>query len=289
MPPFRPDRRLGFLIVTASTLAWSTAGLFIRLIDLDTASVLVWRGIFATMGLVAVLVATQGLQGLKGFARLGRTGWLYTLISTAGMFLYIGALTNTSIAHVSVIYAAVPFLAAGLGWAMLGERPPASALLASAAALAGAVVMVGFGHDGTLVGDLMAFGMTVGMALLIVIGRRSPDIPTLPAGALSGVIAAAVALPFAGTLHPTGEQIALLAAFGLVNSAIGFSLFLIGSRHLPPVETALLGALEAPVAPLWVWLMFDETPAPATLIGGGIVMAAVIFHILRENAARPPA
>ncbi|QYZ70175.1 DMT family transporter [Neotabrizicola shimadae] len=288
MPAFRPDRRLGFLIVTASTLAWSTAGLFIRFIDLDTASVLVWRGVFATLGLLAVLLATQGLAGFKGFARLGRTGWLYTFISTAGMFLYIGALTNTSIAHVSVIYAAVPFLAAGLGWLMLGERPPASALLACAAALAGAVIMVGFGHDGTLLGDLMALGMTIGMAFLIVIGRRSPDIPTLPAGALSGVIAAVVALPFATTLHPTGEQIMLLAAFGLVNSAIGFSLFLIGSRHLPPVETALLGALEAPVAPLWVWLVFNETPAPATLIGGTVVMAAVIAHILAENRRPAP-
>ena len=84
------------------------------------------------------------------------------------------------------------------------------------------------------------------------------------------------------------DQIALLAAFGLVNSAIGFSLFLIGSRHLPPVETALLGALEAPVAPLWVWLVFNETPAPATLIGGTMVMAAVVAHILAETRRPAP-
>lgn len=288
MPAFRPDRRAGFLIVTASTLAWSTAGLFIRLIDLDTATVLVWRGLFAALGLTAVLVATQGWQGFGGFRRLGLAGWLYTAISTVSVFLYIGALVATSIAHVVVIYAAVPFLAAFLGWLMIGERPARSAVLASLAALAGAVVMVGFGSDGTLVGDLMALGMTVGMALLIVIGRRSPQIPTLPAGILSSLIASALALPFAAVPLPEPGQIAWLAAFGLVNSAIGFSLFLIGSRHLPPVETALIGALEAPVAPLWVWLAFAETPSTATLIGGTVVMAAVVFHILRDRATKPP-
>ena len=48
------------------------------------------------------------------------------------------------------------------------------------------------------------------------------------------------------------------------------------------VETALIGALEAPIAPVWVWLMFDETPGPATLLGGLIVFAAVFWHILRS-------
>jgi len=288
MPPFRPDRRLGFLIVTASTLAWSTAGLFVRLIDLDTASILVWRSLFAALGLTAVLVATQGRQGLDGFLRLGRNGWLYATISTVSVFLYIGALGNTSVAHVVVIYAAVPFMAAGLGWLMIGERPPGSALLASLAALAGAIVMVGFGTDGAMAGDLMALGMTLGMALMMVIARRSPEIPTLPAGILSSLAAAALALPFAAVPLPEPGQIAWLAAFGLVNSAIGFSLFLIGSRHLPPVETALIGAMEAPVAPLWVWLAFGETPAPATLIGGAVVIAAVIAHILAENHRAAP-
>lgn len=289
MPAFRPDRRAGFLIVTASTLAWSTAGLFIRLIDVDTATVLVWRSLFGALGLAVVLVLTQGWRGLGGFGRLGRAGWLYTGISTASLFLYIGSLGATSVAHVVVIYAAVPFLAAGLGWWMIGERPARSAVLASLAALAGAVVMVGFGADGTLSGDLMAFGMTVGMALLIVIGRRSPEIPTLPAGILSSLLAAALALPFAAVPLPEPGQIAWLAAFGLVNSTIGFSLFLIGSRHLPPVETALLGALEAPVAPLWVWLAIGETPSAATLIGGAVVLAAVVFHIFAENRRASPA
>ena len=129
--------------------------------------------------------------------------------------------------------------------------------------------MVGLGHDGTLAGDLMALGMTLGMALLIVIGGRSPEFPPCPPAscrASSPRPSRPALRGRAATRRPTRSR--WLAVFGLVNSAIGFSLFLIGSRHLPPVETAPLGALEAPVAPLWVWLAFNETPSVATLIGG---------------------
>lgn len=286
--PFRPDRCTGLVVVTASTLAWSTAGLFTRILDLDAASMLVWRGLFSALGLLAIGLVFSGRESLRDFARIGRMGWLYAAVSALGMLCFIGALARTSVAHVSVIYAAVPFLAAGLGWLLLRERPSASALVASAAALGGAGLTAGFGHDGTIPGDLMALGMTGAMALMMVVGRMAPGIPTIPAACLSGLISAAAALPFAAVPLPGTTDLLWLAAFGLVNSALGLSLFLIGSRHLPPVETALLGAIEAPVAPLWVWLAFNETPAPATVMGGTVVMAAVVAHILAENRHPAP-
>jgi drug/metabolite transporter (DMT)-like permease len=81
---------------------------------------------------------------------------------------------------------------------------------------------------------------------------------------------------------PPADTICILATFGLSNALLGFALFILGSRRIPAVETALIGALEAPIAPVWVWLMFDETPGPATLLGGLIVFAAVFWHILRS-------
>ena len=66
--------------------------------------------------------------------------------------------------------------------------------------------------------------------------------------------------------------------FGALGLGV-LSLFIAGAKRLPPVDTALIGALDAPLAPVWVWLVFAETPAMATLIGGGIVFAAVLAHI----------
>ena len=136
-------------------------------------------------------------------------------------------------------------------------------------------------------GDALALGMTLAMALMMVLARRYPDIPTLPAACASAFLSAAVAWPFSGAFDITSGQLVWLAAFGLVNSAIGLALFTLGARLLPPIETALIGALDAPLAPLWVWLIFAETPGTATLIGGGIVFTVVTAHIRRE-ARRPP-
>ncbi|NBZ88324.1 DMT family transporter [Stagnihabitans tardus] len=275
------DQGLGLVLVAVSTLAWSTAGLFTRAISEDLFTTLVWRGLFGTAGLLAVLLWRDGVKGLRDFGRLGRAGWAYAAISGLGMYAYIGALRMSSIAHVSIIYAAVPFMTAGLAWVMMGTRPTRDAVIASTVAFLGAVLMVGLGGDGNLLGDGLAVVMTLGMALMMVIARKHPEIPTLPAGITSAVFSVLIALPFAGAM-PAGDQLWLLAGFGLINSTLGFALFLMGSARIAPIQTALLGALEAPIAPVWVWLVYGETPTLPTVIGGTVVMVAVLGHILRQ-------
>jgi drug/metabolite transporter (DMT)-like permease len=205
-------------------------------------------------------------------------------MSALAMQFFIFSLETTSVAHVAVIYAVVPFLAAGLGWLMLREIPSRTAILASLAALCGVLVMVGLGSDGRLIGDILAFGMTLCMALLMIIARKWPSIPALQAACASAVLSSLAVMPFADAFAPAGSEWLTLAAFGLVNSAIGLALFAIGSRLLPPIETALIGALDAPLAPLWVWLVFGDTPSLPTLVGGLIVFAAVVAHIVLSAA-----
>jgi drug/metabolite transporter (DMT)-like permease len=85
----------------------------------------------------------------------------------------------------------------------------------------------------------------------------------------------------------TPQQFAMLAAFGMTNSALGLTLFLLGSRYLPAIQTALISALDAPLAPLWVWLIFAETPSQTTLIGGTIVFLAIVGHIAQDTRTTP--
>ena len=275
-------QNLGILLVTASAIAWSTTGLFTRLIALDSATMLVWRGIFGAMGLLFVLVLREGPKGLAAFRNLGRPGWSYAVVSAIGMVCFITSLQHTSVAHVAIIYAVVPFLAAALSWIILHEAPSRDALIASAVALVGAVIMIGLGKEGGLLGDALAFGMTLSMAYLMVFARRHPRIPTLPAAALSAALSAFAALPVATNLAVTVDHAVLLAAFGLVNSALGLALFLEGSARIAPIQTALIGALDAPLAPLWVWIVFTEVPTGPTLFGAIVVLAAVLWHILRQ-------
>lgn len=274
------ERRTGLLLLLGATLAWSSSGLFARAIPLDTPTVIMWRGWAGALGLLALLVWMKGPTGVQDLARLGRAGWAYALCSGIGMLFFVGALKSTSIAHVAIIYATLPFVAAGLGWLILREAPGRGAMIASIIALAGSVIMVGIGGEGTLTGDLMSFGMVLSMAALILIARARPGLPAVAAGVVSAFLAATICLPFATTTGLTPGNLTLTAAFGLVNSSLAFALFVFGARRVTPVETALMGALEVPITPLWVWLVFGETPGPATMGGGALVLAAVVGHIV---------
>lgn len=282
--------RTALALLFGATLAWSTAGLFARAIPLDTPTVILWRGLFGAAGLALTLLWMKGPGGLADFTRLGRAGWLYALLSGIGMLMFVGALKATTIANVAIIYATVPFAAAGLGWLVLREVPSRAAILASSLALLGAVVMVGLGGDGRWQGDLMALGMVLSMAGIIVIARARPGMPALAAGTVSAIWAPLACLPFASLVGITPGNVALMAAFGLVNSTLGFALFVYGSRRAAPVVTGLMGALETPLTPMWVWLVFAETPSGATIAGGALVMVAVAWFIVIESrkAMVPP-
>jgi len=272
--------RLGLIFVTTSAIAWSTAGLFTRIIPLDAWTILAWRGIFGALALAVLILAMERGWAWANVKRMGWPGWTFAIVSGVGMIMFVTSLRHTTVAHNAVIYATVPFIAAGLAWLVMRERPDASAVAASLVALVGVAIMVGLGTEGGLLGDILALGMTICLAIMMVIARRYPGVPVMPAACLSALLSALACLPMSGALAVSGEELLLLAFFGVINSAVGLGLFTLGAKHLPAIETALIGSLDAPLAPLWVWLFFAETPSTATLAGGAIVFAAVTAHVL---------
>lgn len=288
-----PDRRryhLGLALVLFAVIAWSTAGYFTRLIPVDTWTMQFWRAVFGAVTCLVAIIAMHRGRPARAFARARRPTLLYGLVSGLGMTAFLGSLGLTSVAHVSIVYASLPFVAAIMAALMLRERAPPGTLLAGLVAFAGvAFAAIGGAGEGRWTGDLVAVAMTLLMGGMIIIARRRPDIPMLPAAFLSTIVAAVIALPFATLSGLDARTLALLALFGASNTALGLVLFATGSTMIPAAESALIGTLEAPLAPFWVWLAFGETPLPATIAGGALVMAAVLGHLLRgaRRAAVP--
>ncbi len=286
--------RLGFALVLASAIAWSTSGLFIRGLTPDVWTILFWRGLFGCLSIFALAMIERRRLVLDFRRVLAPTALLLIVISALGKLAFITALRNTSIANVTIIYATLPFWTAGLAWAWLGERALTRTLIASGIAGLGVLVMLGgsFGaaiaiSGDRLLGDLMALLMTFSMAIMTVIMRRNRDLPMLEAAALSGFVAMLIALPFAAPLSVSGPQLALLAGFGIVTQGLGLGLYTIGARRIPSVQAALLSATEVPFSPLWVWLAFGEVPPLASFLGGSLVIAAICWHILGEFRELP--
>ncbi len=283
LPPPAANRR-GILLVSASAVAWSAGGLFTRLLTLDNWTMSAWRGLFGALGIAVILVAQRRYDGWRALRFMGLSGWLFVLQSAIGMIFYLAALRHTSVANVAVIYATTPLLGAGLSWLFLRERPAQTAVVGTLLALVGVSIMVGFaGGGGGLLGDLLALGMALSMAVATVVARNFREIPVLETACLSSLLSALICWPLGTPFAVTGHEITVLALFGIVNFAIGLPLFTLGARLLPVIETSLIGALDAPLAPLWVWLAFNETPGASTLAGGAIVFGAVAMHLVASR------
>jgi drug/metabolite transporter (DMT)-like permease len=281
------QRRTGIALVVAAAVAWSTAPFFTRLLHLDSWTILFWRGLFGGGLIATLLVLMQGRRGLRDLAGIGKNGWLVASLSTLGMVSFIPALQLTSVSNVAIIIATGPFVAAALAWIWLGEAARPRTLLASLVALCGVFIIVGNARAGAdILGIGLACLMTLAIAAMTVAVRRHRNTPMVAAAALSNLLGSLVSIPFAhGISGVTGTDVFILAMFGFFQVALGLTLFVLGSRLLPSGRASLIATLETPLMPFWIWLAFQEVPTLRALLGGALVMGAVVADIVGSEGA----
>jgi drug/metabolite transporter (DMT)-like permease len=282
------QHRTGIALVVAAAVAWSTAPFFTRLLPFDSWTILFWRGLFGGGLIAVVLVVTQGRAGLRDLTRMGSSGWLVASLSTLGMVCFIPALQLTSVSNVAVIIATGPFVAAAFAWIWLREAVRWQTMLASLVALCGVAIIVGHTRASSdILGIALACLMTVAIAAMTVTVRTHRNTPMVAAAALSNLLGSVISIPFAqGIAGVTASDLMVLAMFGFFQVALGLTLFMLGSRLLPSGQATLIATLETPLMPFWVWLAFQEVPASRALVGGALVMGAVIADIIGDSSAR---
>ncbi|MFN8828682.1 MAG: DMT family transporter [Labrys sp. (in: a-proteobacteria)] len=277
------EHRLGVLLVLGAAVAWSVSGVFARLITVDVWTATSTRALFAGLFMGIGLIAVHRGQSLAVALAMGRIGLFVACMAAVSMTSFTAAFYHTTVANVAVIYALTPFIAAALGWLILGETPSRRTMLAAGIALVGVAIMVGGAiGGGTWVGDLLALSMSASFAVVAVIVRANPRLEMLSTNGLGCLIAALIAAPFARfeTLDPSNAS--LLAAFAFASTPLAFFMFLAGARRIPAAKAALLVTIEVVLSPLWVFLFFAEVPNILAIVGGAIVMAAVLWRIVGE-------
>ncbi|HTE82699.1 MAG TPA: DMT family transporter [Reyranella sp.] len=275
---------LGTLLLIASATAYSTAGFFTRLIHVDAWTLLFWRGLFGG-GFLAIVVALQQRGRMWPAIRaMGWEGVLVAICSAVATVCFLNAMRLTAVADVMVIDAAIPFVTAALAWLILGERESVWTLGATAVAFAGMAIMAGpSAVHGHFFGDALAFAMVVLMALVIVLIRRKKGVNMVPAVCASAFLCSLIVWPLASPLQVDVASFGLLVLFGVSQFGMGLLLLAFGTPLVSATRGALLGVLQTPLGTLWVWLAFAEQPALLTLIGGGIVLAAVVADMLAPH------
>jgi drug/metabolite transporter (DMT)-like permease len=273
----------GIGTVLLATLAWSFSGVFTRLLTTDIWTAIAWRSFFGGLFLLIPYLAMNGRKSLRVLLSIGRPGILFVLCQVICQACTVGGLYFTSVANVTVIYATSPFLAAGLAWWLLREKMRLRTLIAGLVSMVGIFIIVaGSIGGGHLLGDVLAIGMTVSFAFIIVIPRVRRELPLLPTTILSAFTTTLIFAPLSSPTTLDLHNWSVLAAFGLTNFSVALFLFVFGARRISAAEAALIGTLEIAFAPLWVWMMFVERPTDATLIGGAIVFAVIVWHTYRD-------
>jgi drug/metabolite transporter (DMT)-like permease len=281
------DQRRGRLFVALAAVAWSTAGLLQRELSIDIGSQLAGRALFAFLGVLVYVAVTERLGTARAFRAIGSGGALIVAllaISSASFFI---ALNYAPVASVLFMQALAPILAAALGTA-LGDPVRRRTWIAMAVAVAGVAVMVGGPGSPSATGLALSFLMTLSFAAALVATRHHREVSMAPATCLSQLLVLACAAPFASPSTIGARDLVLLATLGVAQIGLGFVLLTIGARLIAAGEVALITLLEIVLGPLWVWLALSEQPSTATLVGGAVVLGAVLLESADATAVEVP-
>ncbi|MGX5850305.1 DMT family transporter [Mesorhizobium sp. PL10] len=287
------DERVGFLLVFLSALMWSFGGTIARFIDTaDSWTVVFWRSVWAAAFLICFMAWRDGWRGmLRLFRDMGLPGLAVAACFATASTCFVVALAYTTVANILLMQAGVPLLAALLAWVLFRERVAVATWVAIAAVIAGVAIMVSESLDGAVspIGDGLALLIAVMFSIATVITRRFAHVRMTPATCLGTMLAAAFAASQATQFAVSSHDMAFLFAFGVINLGLGLAFFATGARLVPAAIAALLGTFEPILGPIWVWLVHGEVPSVRTIIGGAVVVAALLLHIGLEfkRQARP--
>jgi len=272
-----------------AAIAWSTAGLLQRELDVSTPTQLAGRAAFAVLAILVYVAVSEHGNVVGAFRAMGRAGLAIAFLLAGASSCFIVALNHASVASVLFMQALAPIVAALLASLVLGEPAGRRTWLAMVVALLGVGLMVGGpGRPGPIGLGLSAV-MTLAFACALVITRHRRDVSMAPATCLSQVIVFLVFVPFADPSSVSRTDLGLLALLGVTQIGLGLVFLTIGARLIPAAEVALLTLLEIVLGPLWVWLALGERPSAATLAGGAIVLGAVIVQTAAPAEQAAPA
>jgi drug/metabolite transporter (DMT)-like permease len=284
------QHRRGRLYVALAALAWSTAGLLQRELSVNVPTQLAGRALFATLGVFAYVAIAERGAVVGAFRAIGRAGLVLAALMAISSGAFIAALNYTSVANVLFLQALAPVLAAVLG-TLVGEPVARRTWIAMAVAIAGVGLMVGGPHRPSVAGFSLSLLMAVTFAATIVITRHRREVSMAPATCLSQLLVLLAAAPFSRPGDIGAQDLALLVGLGVGQIGLGLIFLTIGARLIPAAEVALITLLEIVLGPIWVWIALSEQPAAATLVGGAIVLAAVVIEARggpEEPALVPP-
>ena len=270
----------GPLLVFFGACSLSFGGLIVKSFEGATLwQILFWRSLFFIIVVFIFLLISYKKRIFRAFYNSGIPGIFGGIILSSGFCGYVFAMYNTTVANTNFIIQTQTIFLAIFGYFFLKEKISKITLVSIFLAISGIILMVGSDLEpGQMSGNLAAFIMPVSFAILILIIRKYPNVDMVPLQLYAGITAMIIGYIIAGKINISAHDIFLGFLAGFFQLGFGFILITIGARSTPSAMVGIIMLTEAVLGPFWAWLFINENSSFMVLIGGTIVIIAVLLQ-----------
>jgi len=274
----------GYFLVFLGAITLSFGGLIVKSFEgANLWQILFWRSVFFCFVIIIFLSITYKRQFFKAFINSGLPGVIGGIILGFGFFSYVFAMYNTTVANANFIIQTQTLFLAIFGYLFLKENISKITLVSIILAISGITLMLGNSlTSGQLIGNVIAFIMPISFAVLIIIVRKYPSVDMVPLQLIAGVVAMIIGYVVAGRVDISLHDIFLGFLAGFFQVGFGFIFITIGARTTPSAVVGIIMMSEAIFGPLWAWVFINEQPPLIVLIGGSIVLFAVLLQFVSK-------
>ena len=272
----------GPLLILTGGFCLSWGGLILR--SFESASIwqiLFYRSIFFLWVLIAFILLTYRKKTLKKIKEAGVPGLIGGVFLSTNFVAYMYSMMETTVANVVFIISTQTVFLPIVAYIFLKEKISSRGYVAIVLAMIGVTLMIGDSlGTGSLKGNLAALTIPINFSVLVLIIRKYPKVDMIPAIFYAGILSCLYGLFLLEDMVISTKDIWLSFLLGVPQLAFGFIFITIGSRTTPAVMVGLLMLMESIFAPIWVWLFYNEIPPVSVLIGGIIILSAVVMKSL---------
>ena len=270
----------GSLLIFLGALSLSFGGLIVKSFEGSTLwQILFWRSMFFSLTVLTFLILTYKKNTIKAFYESGVPGLIGGIVLSFGFCGYVFAMYNTTVANTNFIISLQILFLAIFGYFFLKEKINALTLASIILAMSGVLLMVGNSlTPGELSGNLAAFSMPITFAVLIIIVRKFPKVDMVPAQFIAGISSCLIGYLLSTKIMISNHDIFLGFLAGFFQVGFGFIFITIGARTTPSATVGIIMLSESVLGPLWAFLFVSERPSLYGLIGGAIILFAVLLQ-----------
>ena len=281
----------GPVLVFLGAFSLSFGGLIVKSFEGATLwQILFWRSLFFIIVISIFLLLTYKTKVLHAFKKSGIPGLIGGVILSSGFCGYVFAMYNTTVANTNFIIQTQILFLAIFGYIFLKEKISKVTLFSIILAVVGITLMLGTSlSPGAMIGNLAAFIMPISFSILILIIRKYPHVDMIPLQLIAGIVAMSVGYFMAGKINISYHDIFLGFLAGFFQLGFGFIFITVGARRTPSAIVGIIMITEAVLGPLWAWMFVNENPPLSVLIGGSIIIFAVLLQFLlvkKKNNSR---